>query len=75
MIRGHRAELRSRIGEVDHGRQAVLDIHKDNRTLAARTVELVKDLQQGSILPTNTDSVDNGTVNVPSYLIPPITVT
>ena len=50
-------------------------IYKDNRTLAATTVELVKDLQQGNILPTNTDSVDNGTVNVPSYLIPPITVT
>jgi putative multiple sugar transport system substrate-binding protein len=50
-------------------------IYKDTRTLVAQTIEFVKDLQQGKTLPTNTDPINNGTIDVPAYLIPAVIVT
>ncbi len=50
-------------------------IYKDTRTLVAQTVDFVKQLQQGQTLPTNADPVNNGTIDVPVYLIPPVIVT
>lgn len=50
-------------------------IYKDTRTLVAQTIEFIKQLQQGEKLETNTDPVNNGSIDVPAYLIPAVVVT
>lgn len=51
-------------------------INKDTRKLVTATIDMVKALQTGGKPEVNdTDSYDNGTKVVPSYLLPPVIVT
>jgi putative multiple sugar transport system substrate-binding protein len=50
-------------------------IYKDTRTLVAKNIEAVKELQAGKTLETNIEPVDNGTIEVPAYMIDPLIVT
>ena len=57
------------------GKQA-MSVFKDTRTLAAKVVEMVSALMQGSEPPINdTETYDNGTGIVPSYLCEPVACT
>ena len=54
------------------GKQA-MSVFKDTRTLAAKVVEMVSALMQGSEPPINdTETYDNGTGIIPSYLCEPV---
>jgi len=57
------------------GKQAV-SIFKDTRTLAAKTVEMVDALMKGTEPPVNdTETYDNGTGVIPSFLCEPVACT
>ena len=57
------------------GRQA-MSVFKDTRTLAAKVVEMVSALMQGTEPPINdTETYDNGTGIIPSYLCEPVACT
>ena len=58
---------------VAEGRQ-YSTINNDLKVLITETVNLVKQLQQGQQLDSNT-TVNNGTINVPAFLLPPVHVT
>lgn len=54
------------------GRQS-MSIFKDTRTLAAKVVEMVRAIVNGEEVPVNdTESYDNGTGIIPSYLCEPV---
>ncbi len=54
------------------GKQS-MSIFKDTRTLAAKTVEMVDAIMKGSEAPVNdTETYDNGTGIIPSYLCEPV---
>ncbi|WP_026664587.1 multiple monosaccharide ABC transporter substrate-binding protein [Butyrivibrio sp. FC2001] len=54
------------------GKQS-MSIFKDTRTLAAKTVEMVDALMKGTEAPVNdTETYDNGTGIIPSYLCEPV---
>ena len=54
------------------GKQS-MSIFKDTRTLAAKTVEMVDAIMKGSEAPVNdTETYDNGTGVIPSYLCEPV---
>ena len=53
-----------------------MNIFKDTRALAAQTVVMIQALLGGQPVPVNdTETYDNGVFIVPTYLLPPITVT
>ncbi|HIY03316.1 MAG TPA: sugar-binding protein [Candidatus Blautia faecipullorum] len=57
------------------GKQA-MSVFKDTRTLASKVVEMVDAIMQGGEAPVNdTESYDNGTGIIPSYLCEPVAVT
>ena len=57
------------------GKQA-MSVFKDTRTLAPKVVEMVDAIMQGGEAPVNdTESYDNGTGIIPSYLCEPVAVT
>ena len=66
------------IANVPHivdGTQA-MSVFKDTRTLAAKVVEMVDAIMTGSEAPVNdTETYDNGTGIIPSYLCEPVAVT
>lgn len=57
------------------GKQA-MSVFKDTRTLASKVVEMVDAIMQGGEAPVNdTETYDNGTGVIPSYLCEPVAVT
>lgn len=57
------------------GKQA-MSVFKDTRTLATKVVEMVDAIMQGGEAPVNdTETYDNGTGVIPSYLCEPVAVT
>ena len=57
------------------GKQA-MSVFKDTRTLASKVVEMVDAVMQGGEAPVNdTETYDNGTGVIPSYLCEPVAVT
>ncbi|MDO5136544.1 MAG: sugar ABC transporter substrate-binding protein [Eubacteriales bacterium] len=57
------------------GKQA-MSVFKDTRTLASKVVEMVDAIMTGSEAPVNdTETYDNGTGVIPSYLCEPVAVT
>ena len=66
------------IANVPHivdGTQA-MSVFKDTRTLASKVVEMVDAIMQGGEAPVNdTETYDNGTGVIPSYLCEPVAVT
>ncbi len=50
-------------------------VAKPTDLLVAQTVELIQALQQGNDLPTPSESVDNGKIEVPVYALDPVVVT
>ena len=57
------------------GKQA-MSVFKDTRTLASKVVEMVDAVMQGTEAPVNdTETYDNGTGVIPSYLCEPVAVT
>ena len=53
-----------------------MSVFKDTRTLAAKVVEMVDAIMTGSEAPVNdTETYDNGTGIIPSYLCEPVAVT
>ena len=58
-----------------NGKQA-MSVFKDTRTLASKVVEMVDAIMQGGEAPVNdTETYDNGTGVIPSYLCEPVAVT
>ena len=58
-----------------NGKQA-MSVFKDTRTLATKVVEMVDAIMQGGEAPVNdTETYDNGTGVIPSYLCEPVAVT
>lgn len=51
-------------------------IFKDTRVVVGKTIDFIKELQQGKeLVPNDTESYDNGVIVVPSYLNEPMLVT
>lgn len=58
-----------------NGKQA-MSVFKDTRALASQVVEMVDAIMQGTEVPVNdTETYDNGTGVIPSYLCEPVAVT
>ena len=53
-----------------------MSVFKDTRTLASKVVEMVDAIMQGGEAPVNdTETYDNGTGVIPSFLCEPVAVT
>lgn len=63
------------VPNIVNGKQA-MSVFKDTRTLASKVVEMVDAIMQGSEAPVNdTETYDNGTGIIPSFLCEPVAVT
>ena len=66
---------RPNVGCIIDGTQA-MSVFKDTRTLASKVVEMVEAIMAGEEAPVNdTETYDNGTGIIPSYLCEPVAVT
>ncbi|MBR4393281.1 MAG: ABC transporter substrate-binding protein, partial [Oscillospiraceae bacterium] len=60
------------MGNLINGKQS-MSVFKDTRTLAAKVVEMVDAIMRGAEPPINdTETYDNGTGIIPSYLCEPV---